>query len=218
MPAVPTIPPTRPTGRAMPTIAYDAKYGFRDPRGGGRASARETAMRVAGGAVARLVIPEVEIAAAVVEIGGEADESRWETMLDEARAAGDSLGAIVECVAIGVPGRMGRPDLRQTRCRAGGGLYGHQRREGRRARRGICCRPIARQRKCGWQSSKQASWRDRRRHLDRQLWSGAFKPTSSIRVAVRASSLAARRMRRSRAVTIRASGYAARRSSRRWLR
>ena len=90
-------------------FAYDAKYGFRDPRGGGRASARETAMRVAGGAVARLVIPEVEMAAAVVEIGGEQDESRWEAMLDDARAAGDSLGAIVECVATGVPAGWGAP-------------------------------------------------------------------------------------------------------------
>lgn len=90
-------------------FAYDAKYGLRDSRGGGRASARETAMRVAGGAVARLVIPEVEIAAAVVEIGGEADESRWEAMLDEARAAGDSLGAVVECVATGVPAGWGAP-------------------------------------------------------------------------------------------------------------
>ena len=90
-------------------VAYDAKYGLRDPRGGGRASARETAMRVAGGAVARLVIPEVEIAARVVEIGGEADASRWEAMLDEARAAGDSLGAIVECVATGVPAGWGAP-------------------------------------------------------------------------------------------------------------
>ena len=89
--------------------AYDRKYGFRDPRGGGRASARETAMRVAGGAVARLVIPEVEIAARVVEIGGETDDGRWEAMLDEARAAGDSLGAIVECVATGVPAGWGAP-------------------------------------------------------------------------------------------------------------
>ena len=102
----PTDAPYRP-GHA--DFAYDAKYGLRDPRGGGRASARETAMRVAGGAVARLVIPEVEIAAAVVEIGGEADESRWEAMLDEARAAGDSLGAVVECVATGVPAGWGAP-------------------------------------------------------------------------------------------------------------
>lgn len=90
-------------------FTYDAKYGFRDPRGGGRASARETAMRVAGAAVARLVIPEVNIAAAVVEIGGEADESRWESLLDEARTAGDSLGAVVECIATGVPAGWGAP-------------------------------------------------------------------------------------------------------------
>ena len=51
---------------------YDAKYGFRDWRGGGRSSARETAARVAAGAVARLVIPEVEIRAYLVELGGDA--------------------------------------------------------------------------------------------------------------------------------------------------
>ena len=90
-------------------FTYDAKYGLRDPRGGGRASARETAMRVAGGAVARLVIPEVNIAASVVEIGGEEDESRWEAMLDGARSTGDSLGAVVECVAAGAPAGWGAP-------------------------------------------------------------------------------------------------------------
>ncbi len=89
--------------------AYDAKYGFRDPRGGGRSSARETAMRVAAGAVARLVIPEVEIKARVVEIGGESDPARWDSLLDEARTAGDSLGAVVECVAIEVPAGWGAP-------------------------------------------------------------------------------------------------------------
>lgn len=88
---------------------YDAKYGFRDPRGGGRSSARETAMRVAAGAVARLVIPDVTIAARIVEIGGEADSSQWEAMLDAARSAGDSLGAIVECTATGVPAGWGAP-------------------------------------------------------------------------------------------------------------
>ena len=88
---------------------YDAKYGFRDPRGGGRASARETAMRVAGGAVARLLIPGVGIAARVVEIGGEVDADKWEAMLDAARSEGDSLGAVVECVATGVPAGWGAP-------------------------------------------------------------------------------------------------------------
>ncbi len=90
-------------------FAYEAKYGLRDPRGGGRSSARETAMRVAGGAVARLVIPEVEIAASVTEIGGVRDESLWQEMLDEARRSGDSLGCIVECVATGVPAGWGAP-------------------------------------------------------------------------------------------------------------
>ena len=111
--------------------AYDAKYGFRDYRGGGRSSARETAARVAAGAVARLAIPEVSILAYVVEIGGDAidrdnfeaaqidnnpffcpDElaaARWERLVDEARKAGSSLGAVIECVATGVPAGWGAP-------------------------------------------------------------------------------------------------------------
>ncbi len=89
--------------------AYDAKYGLRDPRGGGRASARETAARVAAGAVARLVIPEVSIAAKPVEIGGSAEEATWESLLDEARDAGSSVGAVIECVATGVPAGWGAP-------------------------------------------------------------------------------------------------------------
>jgi chorismate synthase len=89
--------------------AYQAKYGLRDPRGGGRASARETAARVAAGAVARLVIPEVTIEARPVEIGGSGDPARWEALLDEAREAGSSLGAVIECVARGVPAGWGAP-------------------------------------------------------------------------------------------------------------
>jgi len=111
--------------------AYDAKYGFRDYRGGGRSSARETASRVAAGAVARLAIPEVRIRAYLVELGGDAidraaiddnaiDENpffcpdraaalRWEAIVDGARKAGSSVGAIVECVAEGVPAGWGAP-------------------------------------------------------------------------------------------------------------
>ncbi|HEX8127171.1 MAG TPA: chorismate synthase [Allosphingosinicella sp.] len=89
--------------------AYESKYGLRDPRGGGRASARETAARVAAGAVARLVIPEVSIRARVAAIGGSADESQWERMLDDARSAGSSLGALIECTATGVPAGWGAP-------------------------------------------------------------------------------------------------------------
>jgi len=111
--------------------AYDAKYGFRDYRGGGRSSARETAMRVAAGAVARVVIPEVSIRAWVEAIGGDTidpanfdgDEieanpffcpdpvaaARWETHVDEARRAGSSLGAVIACEAVGVPAGWGAP-------------------------------------------------------------------------------------------------------------
>jgi chorismate synthase len=111
--------------------SYDAKYGFRDYRGGGRSSARETAARVAAGAVARLAMPEVSLCAYVVEIGGdpinrdnfeasqidknpffcpdEAAAARWEKLVDEARKAGSSLGAVIECVATGVPPGWGAP-------------------------------------------------------------------------------------------------------------
>ena len=111
--------------------AYDAKYGFRDYRGGGRSSARETASRVAAGAVARAVIPKVRIRAYLVEIGGDAIDraafddaeidrspffcpdanaaARWEALVDDARKSGSSLGAVVECVAEGVPAGWGAP-------------------------------------------------------------------------------------------------------------
>jgi len=111
--------------------AYDAKYGFRDYRGGGRSSARETASRVAAGAGARLVIPDVDIFAYVSELGGDAIDYtrfdaaqidanpffcpdaeaavRWEAMVDAARKDGSSLGAVVECVASGVPAGWGAP-------------------------------------------------------------------------------------------------------------
>ena len=111
--------------------AYDAKYGFRDYRGGGRSSARETAARVAAGAIARLAIPEVAIVGYVSEIGGDAIDpanfdaaeiannpffcpdpvaaKRWEKIVDDARLAGSSVGAVVECVASGVPAGWGAP-------------------------------------------------------------------------------------------------------------
>ncbi|MES2753311.1 MAG: chorismate synthase [Pseudomonadota bacterium] len=111
--------------------AYDAKYGRRDPRGGGRSSARETAMRVAAGAVARLVMPEVRVRGWVEAIGGDcvdpanfddaqieanpffcpdaAAAARWEGLVDAARKAGSSLGAVIACQATGVPAGWGAP-------------------------------------------------------------------------------------------------------------
>ncbi len=111
---------------------YDQKYGVRDYRGGGRSSARETASRVAAGAVARLVLgPAIAVRAAVVQVGPHAINrdnwkwesceqnpfwcpdaeaaAKWEVFLDETRKAGSSCGAIVEVVAEGVPAGWGAP-------------------------------------------------------------------------------------------------------------
>jgi chorismate synthase len=111
--------------------AYFAKYGVRDYRGGGRQSARETAARVAAGAIARKFIPEVSLRAAVVQIGPHAVEPAridwatvgdnpfwcpdpamvgvWEEHLETIRKAGSSTGAIVAVEAHGVPPGWGAP-------------------------------------------------------------------------------------------------------------
>jgi chorismate synthase len=111
---------------------YQAKYGVRDHRGGGRSSARETACRVAAGAVARKVLGEaVTVRAGIVQIGPHriADDAldfgavndnalfaanadilaEWEAYLDEIRKAGSSIGAVVALEATGVPPGWGAP-------------------------------------------------------------------------------------------------------------
>ncbi|OLP54468.1 chorismate synthase [Rhizobium rhizosphaerae] len=110
---------------------YDVKYGIRDYRGGGRSSARETAARVAAGALARKVVPGLTVRAALVQIGKhKIDRARWdwaeidnnpffcpdpetvpvwEDYLDTIRKAGSSVGAVVEVVAEGVPAGLGAP-------------------------------------------------------------------------------------------------------------
>ncbi len=113
-------------------LTYELKYGIRDYRGGGRSSARETAVRVAAGAVARVVLgPTVQIRGALVQLGPHViDRSRWdweavdgnpffspdpgavaawEEYLDGVRRAGSSCGAVVEVVATGVPPGLGAP-------------------------------------------------------------------------------------------------------------
>ena len=112
-------------------FTYDAKYGIRDYRGGGRSSARETASRVAAGAVARKVIPGVTIRGALVQIGPHhIDQTNWNWdevannpffspdklaaefwagYLDKVRKAGSSIGAVIEVVAEGVPAGWGAP-------------------------------------------------------------------------------------------------------------
>jgi len=115
---------------------YWKKYGVRDPRGGGRASARETAMRVAAGAIARKVLDHlldqpVVIRGALIQIGALAiDRGRWDwaevdrnpffspdpemvetwsQFLDKTRKAGSSAGAVIEVVGEGVPPGLGEP-------------------------------------------------------------------------------------------------------------
>ena len=112
-------------------FTYDAKYGIRDYRGGGRSSARETAMRVAAGAVARKVLHGVTIRGALVQVGAhKVDRGNWDwaevgnnpffspdaeaaahwaDYLDGVRKAGSSVGAVIEIVAEGVPAGWGAP-------------------------------------------------------------------------------------------------------------
>lgn len=112
-------------------FTYIEKYGLRDYRGGGRSSARETASRVAAGGIARLVVPDVNIRGALVQVGPHRiDRARWdwdevdrnpffcpdaeaakdwETYLDSVRKNGSSCGAVIEVVASGTPAGLGEP-------------------------------------------------------------------------------------------------------------
>src|SRR5258707_11165315 len=110
---------------------YEAKYGLRDYRGGGRPSARETATRVAAGAIARKILPGVTVRGALVQMGPhQIDRDKWdwdeiarnpffcpdkdkaaffEGYLDDIRKKGSSIGAVIEIVAEGVPAGLGAP-------------------------------------------------------------------------------------------------------------
>ncbi|WP_019219775.1 chorismate synthase [Bartonella florencae] len=110
---------------------YDVKYGIRDFRGGGRASARETAARVAAGALARKIVPDLIVRGAVIAIGphtinrdrwnwSEVDNNSFFTpdseivqifsdYIDKVRKDGSSVGAVVEIVAENVPAGLGAP-------------------------------------------------------------------------------------------------------------
>jgi chorismate synthase len=112
-------------------LTYDLKYGLRDYRGGGRQSARETAMRVAAGAIARKIVPGMSVRAALVQMGAhKIDRASWDwdevdrnpffcpdaeqaafyaDYLDGVRKAGSSVGAVIEVVAEGVPAGLGAP-------------------------------------------------------------------------------------------------------------
>ena len=112
-------------------FTYEKKYGIRDYRGGGRSSARETAARVAAGAVARKIVAGVSVRGALVQIGKHRiDRANWDwdevarnplfcpdrraaerfaAYLDEVRKSGSSIGAVIEIVAEGAPAGWGAP-------------------------------------------------------------------------------------------------------------
>jgi chorismate synthase len=112
-------------------FTYEAKYGLRDYRGGGRSSARETATRVAAGAIARKIVPGMTVRGALVQMGPHRiDRDKWdwdeiarnpffcpdkdkaaffEGYLDEIRKRGSSIGAVIEVIAEGVPAGLGAP-------------------------------------------------------------------------------------------------------------
>jgi len=125
---------------------YDVKYGLRDPRGSGRASARETASRVAAGAIARKILPEMKVRGALVQMGEIAiDRKKWdwdeiaknpffcpdaqaakkmEGYLDGIRKKGSSIGAVIEVIAENVPPGLGSPVYGKLDAELAGALMG----------------------------------------------------------------------------------------------
>ena len=90
---------------------YQEKYGIRDHRGGGRASARETASRVVAGSVAQQLLKEkgVEIQTTLVQVGEEKNPERFNEYIAAIQREGDSIGGIVECTITGLPIGVGEP-------------------------------------------------------------------------------------------------------------
>ena len=125
---------------------YDVKYGITDYRGGGRSSARETAARVAAGAIARKIVPGLSVRAALIQMGPhKIDPARWdwaevdnnpffcpdpvkakfyEEYLDGVRKSGSSIGAVIEVVAEGVPAGLGAPIYAKLDADIAGALMG----------------------------------------------------------------------------------------------
>lgn len=125
---------------------YDQKYGFRDYRGGGRSSARETAARVVAGAIAKQIIPSIKIQAYVSQVGNvcldksylELDLAQTETndvrcpdpkkaaemesLIKSIKKEGDTVGGVIDCVIQGVPVGLGEPVFDKLHARLGSAM------------------------------------------------------------------------------------------------
>lgn len=90
---------------------YQEKYGVRDHRGGGRASARETASRVVAGAIAQQLLVEkgIHISAQLVQVGSETNSDNFAQYIADIQQEGDSIGGVVECIITGLPVGLGEP-------------------------------------------------------------------------------------------------------------
>ena len=90
---------------------YEQKYGIRDWRGGGRASARETAARVVAGSIAKQQLAEkgISIHASLIQVGAENDPDKFAETIAAYKRDGDSIGGIVECIITGIPAGTGEP-------------------------------------------------------------------------------------------------------------
>ncbi len=126
-------------------MTYQLKYGHRDHRGGGRSSARETACRIVGGSIAKLVVPQIEAFAYVSAVGeisldpskqidyslidsnpvrcpDPATASEMEELIHQTRDRGDSVGGVVTCVIKGVPAGLGEPVFDKLHARLGAAM------------------------------------------------------------------------------------------------
>ena len=103
---------------------YQQKYGIRDYRGGGRASARETVGRVVAGEIARELLRQrgIEVHADVTQIGEETNPTRFESLLKEVQQAGDSIGGVVTCTITGLGVGVGEPIFDKLSARLGAAM------------------------------------------------------------------------------------------------
>ena len=90
---------------------YEIKYGIRDYRGGGRASARETTARVVAGSIVKQLLAQkgISVGAKLVQVGEETEPERFKAVLEQMKQVGDSVGGIVECRIKGAPAGVGEP-------------------------------------------------------------------------------------------------------------